>query len=126
MLKNTFSEFGKVTSDVVMKDGEGKPKGFEFVNFKNVDDAANAVEALNGKTFDYKEWFVGRAQKKSERELELKVRYEQSLREAADKFQSSNLYVKNLDDNVSDEKIKELFTPYGTVTSCNVQYSLLY
>lgn len=122
-LKNTFGEFGNITSAVVMKDGDGKSKGFGFVNFDNADDAAKAVEALNGKTFNDKEWFVGRAQKKSERETELKVRYEQSLREAADKFQSSNLYVKNLDDSISDEKLKELFTPYGTVTSCKVQYS---
>ncbi|WZZ70719.1 hypothetical protein YC2023_082089 [Brassica napus] len=119
-LKNTFGEFGNITSAVVMKDGDGKSKGFGFVNFDNADDAAKAVEALNGKTFNDKEWFVGRAQKKSERETELKVRYEQSLREAADKFQSSNLYVKNLDDSISDEKLKELFTPYGTVTSCKV------
>ncbi|KAG2298122.1 hypothetical protein Bca4012_009335 [Brassica carinata] len=119
-LKNTFGEFGTITSAVVMKDGDGKSKGFGFVNFENADDAAKAVEALNGKTFDDKEWYVGRAQKKSERETELKVRYEQSLREAADKFQSSNLYVKNLDDSISDEKLKEMFTPYGTVTSCKV------
>ncbi|KAJ4889268.1 Polyadenylate-binding protein 2 [Raphanus sativus] len=119
-LKNTFGEFGNITSAVVMKDGDGKSKGFGFVNFDNADDAAKAVEALNGKTFDDKEWYVGRAQKKNERETELKVRYEQSLREAADKFQSCNLYVKNLDDSVSDEKLKELFTSYGTVTSCKV------
>ena len=119
-LKNTFGEFGKITSAVVMKDGDGKSKGFGFVNFEDADDATKAVEALNGKTFDDKEWYVGRAQKKSERETELKVRYEQSVREAADKFQSSNLYVKNLDDSISDEKLKELFTPYGTVTSCKV------
>ncbi|KFK40021.1 hypothetical protein AALP_AA3G319900 [Arabis alpina] len=119
-LKKAFGEFGSITSAVVMRDGEGKSKGFGFVNFDNADDAAKAVESLNGKTFDDKEWYVGRAQKKSERETELKVRYEQSLKEAADKFQSSNLYVKNLDDSVSDEKLKELFTPYGTVTSCKV------
>ncbi|CAN8270804.1 unnamed protein product [Cochlearia groenlandica] len=119
-LKKAFGEFGIITSAVVMKDGEGKSKGFGFVNFDNADDAAKAVESLNGKAFDEKEWYVGRAQKKSERENELKVRYEQSLREAADKFQSSNLYVKNLDDSVSDEKLKELFASYGSVTSCKV------
>jgi len=71
------------------------------------------VESLKGNTFDDKQWVVDRAQKKSEREMELKVPYEQSLKEIADKFQSYNLYVKNLD----EEKLKELFTPYGTVTS---------
>ncbi|KAJ4896992.1 Polyadenylate-binding protein 2 [Raphanus sativus] len=119
-LKKAFGEFGEITSAVVMRDGDGKSKGFGFVNFDDADDAAKAVEGLNGKTFGDKEWYVGRAQKKSERENELKARYEQSLREAADKFQSSNLYVKNLDDGISDEKLKEMFTPYGTVTSCKV------
>ncbi|VVB10428.1 unnamed protein product [Arabis nemorensis] len=119
-LKNTFGEYGKITSAVVMKDGEGKSKGFGFVNFENADDAAKAVESLNGHKFDDKEWYVGRAQKKSERETELRVRYEQNLKEAADKFQSSNLYVKNLDPSISDEKLKEIFSPFGTVTSCKV------
>ncbi|KAJ0252055.1 Polyadenylate-binding protein 2 [Hirschfeldia incana] len=120
-LKKAFSEYGEITSAVVMRDGEGgKSKGFGFVNFENADDAAKAVECLNGKTFDDKEWYVGRAQKKSERETELRVRREQSLKEAEEKFQSSNLYVKNLDSSVSDEKIKEIFSPFGTVTSCKV------
>ncbi|XP_010447143.1 PREDICTED: polyadenylate-binding protein 2 [Camelina sativa] len=119
-LKTAFAEYGKITSAVVMKDGDGKSKGFGFVNFENADDAAKAVEALNGHKFDDKEWYVGRAQKKSERETELRVRYEQNLKEAADKFQSSNLYVKNLDPSISDEKLKEIFSPFGTVTSCKV------
>ncbi|CAL9227931.1 unnamed protein product [Arabidopsis halleri] len=119
-LKNAFGEYGKITSAVVMKDGDGKSKGFGFVNFENADDAARAVESLNGHKLDDKEWYVGRAQKKSERETELRVRYEQNLKEAADKFQSSNLYVKNLDPSISDEKLKEIFSPFGTVTSCKV------
>jgi len=119
-LKVIFGEFGTITSAVVMRDGDGKSKCFGFVNFENADDAARAVEALNGKKLDDKEWYVGKAQKKSERENELKQRFEQSMKEAADKYQGANLYVKNLDDSIGDDKLKELFSPFGTITSCKV------
>ncbi|XP_011000130.1 PREDICTED: polyadenylate-binding protein 8-like [Populus euphratica] len=119
-LNKTFGEFGTITSVVVMRDGDGKSKCFGFVNFENAEDAAKAVEALNGKKIDDKEWFVGKAQKKYEREVELKQRFEQSMKEAADKFQGANLYIKNLDDSIGDEKLKELFSPFGTITSCKV------
>ncbi|KAG8390923.1 hypothetical protein BUALT_Bualt01G0134100 [Buddleja alternifolia] len=119
-LKSVFGEYGTITSSVVMRDADGKSKGFGFVNFENADDAAKAVEALHGKKFDDKEWYVGKAQKKSEREQELKSRFEQNTREAVDKFQGLNLYIKNLDDTIDDEKLKELFSEYGTITSCKV------
>ncbi|KAL2938529.1 Polyadenylate-binding protein 2 [Bienertia sinuspersici] len=119
-LKKVFGEFGPITSAVVMRDTDGKSRCFGFVNFDNVDDATNAVEALNGKKFDDKEWYVRKAQKKSEREQELKGKFEQSMKEDADKYQGANLYVKNLDDTVDDEKLKELFAEYGKITSCKV------
>ncbi|XP_062101936.1 polyadenylate-binding protein 2-like isoform X2 [Humulus lupulus] len=119
-LKNIFGEYGAITSVVVMRDGEGKSKGFGFVNFEEPDDAARSVEALNGKKFDDKEWYVGKAQKKAEREMELKGRFEQTVKETVDKNEGLNLYVKNLDDSVTDEKLKELFSEFGTITSCKV------
>ncbi|KAK4434397.1 Polyadenylate-binding protein 8 [Sesamum alatum] len=119
-LKKIFGEYGAITSSVVMRDADGKSKCFGFVNFENADDAAKAVEALNGKKFDDKEWYVGKAQKKSEREQELKSRFEQTAREAVDKFQGLNLYIKNLDDSIDDDKLKELFSEFGTITSCKV------
>ncbi|CAN1192429.1 Polyadenylate-binding protein 2 [Linum perenne] len=119
-LKKVFGDFGTITSAVVMRDSDGKSKCFGFVNFENADDAARAVDALNGKKIDDKEWYVGKAQKKSERENELKQKFEQTMKEAADKFQGANLYIKNLDDTIVDEKLKELFAPFGTITSCKV------
>lgn len=119
-LKNVFGEYGTITSVIVMRDGDGKSKCFGFVNFENTDDAAKAVEALNGKNFDDKEWYVGKAQKKYEREMELKGRFEQNMKETVDKYQGLNLYVKNLDDSIGDDKLRELFSEFGTITSCKV------
>ncbi|KAJ4714835.1 Polyadenylate-binding protein [Melia azedarach] len=119
-LKKVFAEYGNITSAVVMRDADGKSKCFGFVNFEEPDDAARAVEGLNGKKFEDKEWYVGKAQKKYEREIELKGKFEQSLKESSDKYEGLNLYVKNLDDSISDEKLQELFSEFGTITSCKV------
>ncbi|XP_051150812.1 polyadenylate-binding protein 2-like [Andrographis paniculata] len=119
-LNKIFGEYGIITSCIVMRDADGKSKCFGFVNFENADDAAKAVEALNGKKFDEKEWYVGKAQKKLEREQELKSRFEMAARETVDRFQGVNLYIKNLDDSIDDEKLKELFSEFGTITSCKV------
>nr|XP_016446224.1 PREDICTED: polyadenylate-binding protein 4-like [Nicotiana tabacum] len=101
-----------------MRDADGKSKCYGFVNFETAEDAAKAVESLNGKKFDDKEWYVGKAQKKSEREQELKSKFEQTAKEAVDKYQGVNLYVKNLDDTIDDEKLKKRFSEFDTITSC--------
>lgn len=119
-LREIFGEYGRITSVVVMRDVNGKSKCFRFVNFDNADDAAKAVEALNGKKFDDKEWYVGKAQKKSERMMELKSQFEQTAKEQVDKSKGLNLYVKNLDDTIDDDKLKDLFSDFGTITSCKV------
>ncbi len=159
-----------------MMDEEGKSKGFGFVNFADPDEAAKAVDALNGKEFEGKELYVGRAQKKSEREQELKnkyvwvggggvwegmsrccccllfaclggrvchlpsqqvvyicatayahiyppqntTRFEELRNEKIAKYQGMNLYVKNLADDVDDEKLRAEFAPFGTITSARV------
>ncbi|XP_019097029.1 PREDICTED: polyadenylate-binding protein 8-like [Camelina sativa] len=119
-LNTIFQEFGPTTSCVIIRDGEvpqGKSKGFGFVNFKNPEDAEKAVEALNGKKFDDKEWFVTKSKKKYQRESEVKG----GLKHAVNKSQgSSNLCVTKLDKRVTDEILKDFFSSYGTITSCKV------
>jgi polyadenylate-binding protein len=84
-LRKICGEFGTITSVVVMRDEYGKPKCFGFINFENAEDAAKSAksdEALSGQKFDGKEWYVGKAQKKTEREQELKLHFEQNVKEA--------------------------------------------
>ncbi|KAK3142140.1 hypothetical protein QOZ80_4BG0342790 [Eleusine coracana subsp. coracana] len=121
-LVKTFGEYGNITSAVVMLGSDGKSRCFGFINFENPDDAARAVQELNGKKINDKELYVGRAQKKSEREMELKRRFEQSMKDAADKYQGLNLYLKNLDDSIGDDQLRELFANFGKITSCKVMH----
>lgn len=119
-LREAFAQYGNITNIAIMSDENGRSKGFGFVNFETPEAAKQAVDALNGKDFFGKQLYVGRAQKKSEREAELKARFEQLKMERLNKYQGVNLYVKNLEDNVDDEKLRAEFAPFGTITSCKV------
>lgn len=115
-----FKAFGEITSHRVMiKDG--KSRGFGFVAYDNADSAEEAVKALNGKKLgDEKILYVGRAQKKNERQMELKRKFEQIKIERMSRYQGVNLYVKNLDDTIDDERLRKEFAPFGTITSAKV------
>ncbi|EFH65105.1 hypothetical protein ARALYDRAFT_339396 [Arabidopsis lyrata subsp. lyrata] len=119
-LKKTFGKYGDISSAVVMKDQSGNSRSFGFVNFESPEAAAVAVEKMNGISLGEDVLYVGRAQKKSEREEELRRKFEQERISRFEKLQGSNLYLKNLDDSVNDEKLKEMFSEYGNVTSCKV------
>jgi len=102
--------------------------GYGFVNYANHEDAIAAVEALNGKKYTTnidgeeveREMYVGRAQKKAERERELRAKYEAEKMDRISKFQGVNLYVKNLDDSVTDDQLRDEFSAMGTITSARV------
>jgi polyadenylate-binding protein len=119
-LKNMFTPFGSIKSAVIMRDDQGKTKGFGFVNFDKPEEAETAVEKLNDTEIDGKTVFVGRAQKKSERESELRSKFEQMKMEHMTKYQGVNLYIKNLDDDIDDTKLRGIFDQFGTITSAKV------
>merc|ERR1712064_208840 len=138
-LKEMFNKFGKITSykvvrddkvnssgdgelEQVMADDAGKTKGFGFFSFEDSESAEKAVEELNGQEINGKMLYVGRAQKKAERQAELKKKFEQLKLDRLNKYQGVNLYVKNLDDTIDDERLRKEFAPYGTITSAKVMY----
>ncbi|XP_005146875.2 polyadenylate-binding protein 1-like [Melopsittacus undulatus] len=119
-LREIFSKFGKTLSVKVMMDSTGRSKGFGFVNFEKHEEAQKAVADMNGKEINGRMVYVGRAQKRLERQSELKRKFEQMKQERVSRYQGVNLYVKNLDDGIDDERLRKEFSPYGTITSAKV------
>lgn len=143
-----FSEFGKVTSIVLKKTEGGENAGFGFVNYESHEGAAAAVEKLNGlkvgeekvkapaepsadgtpategaEVTRDKLMFVGKHQKKAERES---IKMEQAKLEQAkkiEKYAGRNLYVRNFDDTIDEKRLMNEFQPFGTISSCVVMRS---
>jgi polyadenylate-binding protein len=120
--QEAFTKYGEITSSKVMRKEDGTSRCFGFVNFKEADHAKAAVEAMNGnKVFGgEKELYVGRAEKESERKDKLKKKYDQIRMERLKNNQLVNLYIKNLDDSIDDERLRTTFQTYGTITSAKV------
>ncbi|XP_040055643.2 polyadenylate-binding protein 4 isoform X2 [Gasterosteus aculeatus] len=119
-LKEHFDKYGKTLSVKVMMDPSGKSRGFGFVSYEKHEDANKAVEEMNGNELNGKTVFVGRAQKKMERQTELKRKFELLKQERISRYQGVNLYIKNLDDTIDDEKLRKEFSPFGSITSAKV------
>lgn len=119
-LQELFTQYGPVTSAKVMTGEDGKVKGFGFVSFETADAAEACVEDMNGNETLGRKLYVGRAQKKAERQAELRDRFERLKMERINKYQGVNLYVKNLDDVIDDERLRKDFAQYGNITSAKV------
>ncbi|XP_059562943.1 LOW QUALITY PROTEIN: polyadenylate-binding protein 1-like [Myotis daubentonii] len=122
-LEELFSQFGKTLSVKVMRDDSGHSRGFGFVNFEKHEEAQKAVMDMNGKEVRGQLLYVGRAQKWAERQNELKRKFQQMKQMKQDRlnhYQGVNLYVKNLDDSIDNERLRKEFSPYGVITSAKV------
>jgi polyadenylate-binding protein len=119
-LTEMFQKYGKINSVKVMKGEDGKSKGFGFVSFEFPEEAMFACDELNNTEMEGKTVYVGRAQKKAERQAELKKKFEALKMERLNRYQGVNLYVKNLDDTIDDERLRQEFAPFGTITSAKV------
>jgi len=138
-LKEVFTEAGTVTSLAIMTDPKGRK--FAFINFETTEMAKNAVDILHNRDFRTDEQkdedaakqkeedaadfqpgsilYVARAQTKAERRKELKAKSpdQPPAPEKPGRTAGVNLYVKNLDETTDDDALRELFTPFGTITS---------
>jgi polyadenylate-binding protein len=104
-LHDTFSAFGNILSCKVALDASGESKGYGFVHFEKEEGAQLAVEKVDGMLLEGKKVFVGPFVRRSERSSDSDVKF-------------NNVFVKNIDEALSDEDLRALFAEYGEVSSC--------
>ncbi|KAJ8022190.1 Polyadenylate-binding protein 1 [Holothuria leucospilota] len=108
--------FGKILSLKIMTDLAGNSRGFGFVSFMSCNSAMQCVDCLHGKEYKGRQLFAGRAQKWLERSMNLQALHQ----ERNNLFQGVNLYIKNLDDDIDDERLRKEFSRFGYITSAKV------
>jgi len=103
-LYDTFSLFGNILSCKVSSDREGKSFGYGFVHYETEEAAKQAIERVNGMQIGDKTVEVTAFIKRNERDAPAVTNY-------------TNLYIKNFPQDWDEDKIKETFGTYGTITS---------
>jgi len=120
-LKDNFSQFGILGRIAIKRDDSTtQSKGFGFINFEKHEDALKAVEVMHKKQLGSKEIWVGRHQKKPEREAENRRKFQILKMQRNNRTQGTNLYIKNLEDEVDDNRLKSAFESFGNIKSVKV------
>lgn len=70
-LQAEFAKFGTITSAKVMRDANGRTRGFGFVCFENSEQSTLAMAEMNNKIVEGKPLYVALAQRKEDRRLTL-------------------------------------------------------
>ncbi|KAF0041194.1 hypothetical protein F2P81_007092 [Scophthalmus maximus] len=93
-LKQTFSKFGTVLEAKIPLKPDGKMRGFAFVLFKNVSQAAKALNDMNLKEI--------KAQKKTQKKLL-----------PSDVKEGRTVFIRNLSFDTEEEGLEEVLLQYG-------------
>jgi len=97
------------------------PLGFGYVSFVHHEDAVKAVETMNGFEVDGNAIECSRFKTKSERIIERMRIRDIHKKKKINEYLGRNLYVKNLEDNVTEELLKKEFEAFGKVTSVHIE-----
>lgn len=119
-IKQLFEGYGTPLSYKVVTDENGTSKQFGFCCMKDHEEALKAVEELNGKEIDNLVIQCCRAMSKAERLKELQTQSEKWRKANFEKYKGRNLYVRNLDENTTEDDLMNIFSDYGHIESARI------
>ena len=117
-LKKLFSKFGTITFSKMFKDDNNRH--YAIIIFSEAGNARKAKEELNNKKLsesDELPLYVDLLQKKSERKRIIANKITENNNKLNEENKNCNLYVKNLPRELTEEKMKEIFSKVGEVKS---------
>lgn len=109
-LYDTFSLFGEILSCKITTDDKGNSKGYGFIHFSNKESADKAIEKLNEKVINGKKIYVAN----------FLPRVQRGGNDSSEPAYN-NLFIKNFGDDMTDEKLRKMFEPFGEITSVKVE-----
>ena len=114
-----FAEYGEITSAQVQRDKSTQElKESGFVCFKNPDDAERALNAMNKTRLpDGSFLLVSQHISKRENELIHNSKQPAPIQQNLTKTFDSNLFIKNLPADLTEEAFKDVFQKYGPIVS---------
>ncbi len=125
-LKKIFSKFGKISWGEIYQDNAERQ--YAILDYETAENANKAKEEMNDKKInesDESGLYVDFLQKKSERKRMLTTKIGDINNKLNQEFKNCNLYVKNLPYELTEEKMREIFSKCGEVKSVKISQYLL-
>eukprot|EP01121_Diplochlamys_sp_Union-15-3_P003717 TRINITY_DN13654_c0_g1_i1.p1 TRINITY_DN13654_c0_g1~~TRINITY_DN13654_c0_g1_i1.p1 ORF type:complete len:299 (-),score=48.08 TRINITY_DN13654_c0_g1_i1:72-968(-) len=114
-----FVPFGHVISSKIMIDQTtGKSLGYGFVRFKVASEAQTAINAMNGQRISNKRLLCKLANQSANPTVNANPVVQLPFLNS--QTPSSNLYIKPLLPNTSEQDLRDLFGKFGFITDCKV------
>jgi polyadenylate-binding protein len=125
-LKTLFSKFGKIVFSKVVQDNNERP--YAIFVYSSAESANKAKEEMNDKKINEKDelpLYVDLLQKKSERKRMLTTKIGDINNKLNQEFKNCNLHIKNLPRDITEEKLKEIFSKCGEIKSVKISKFIL-
>lgn len=126
-IKKIFGKFGKILWGDIYQDQSDRH--YAIIEFDTAEMAQKAKDEMGDKKLEESDdsgLYVDFHQKRSERRRILDSKIGDIKNKLNQEFKNCNLYVKNLPYDLTEEKMKEIFSKCGEIKSCKIgKYMLL-